>query len=127
MKVNPKQLSAVIALPGDSRYEHFVKVIADWQEVWGLYQDGWALAAADDGTTIFPMWPAKEYAEVCAEKEWAGHEAKAFSLDDLLNELLPKLERDGMLPGVFFTPSSNGVTPSIDQLRRDLGRELQNY
>lgn len=70
MQVNPKQMEAVLALPGIKRFEHFIKVIADWQEVWGLYQDGWALAAADDGTTVFPLWPAKEYAQVCAENEW---------------------------------------------------------
>lgn len=127
MKVNPKQLAAVVALSGNERYRHFVKVVADWQEVWGLYQDGWALAAADDGTTVLPMWPAKEYAEICAENEWAGYQPKVFSLDDLLNELLPKLKRDGMLPGIFFVPGSKGVTPSVDQLIHDLEVELQNY
>ncbi|MBP9868146.1 MAG: DUF2750 domain-containing protein [Alphaproteobacteria bacterium] len=66
MKVNPKQMEAMLALPDIKRFEHFIKIIADWQEVWGLYQGGWALAAADDGTTVFPLWPAKEYAQVCA-------------------------------------------------------------
>ena len=40
MKVSPKQMEAVFALPGPRRFEHFVKTIADWQEVWGLHQDG---------------------------------------------------------------------------------------
>jgi hypothetical protein len=46
MEVNPKQMEAVLALPGPKRFQHFIKVVADWQEVWGLYRDGWALAAA---------------------------------------------------------------------------------
>jgi hypothetical protein len=40
MKVNHKQMEAVFALPGAKRFEHFIKVIADSEEVWGLYRDG---------------------------------------------------------------------------------------
>lgn len=127
MKVNPRQMEAVLALPGIKRFEHFIKVIADWQEVWGLYQDGWALAAADDGAAIFPLWPAKEYAQVCAANEWAGYEPRSISLIDFTEALLPKLKLDGVLPGVFFTPTSKGVTPSVDDLKSALEAELQNY
>lgn len=127
MQVNPKQMETVLALPGIQRFEHFIKVIADWQEVWGLYQDGWALAAADDGTTVFPLWPAKEYAQVCAENEWRGYEPRSVSLSDFTDVLLPKLKADGVLPGIFFTPSSKGLTPSIDELKGALDAELQNY
>lgn len=125
--MNPKQMEAVLALPGVKRFEHFIKVIADWQEVWGLYHDGWALAAADDGTTVFPLWPAKEYAQVCAVNEWMGYESRSISLSDFTEVLLPKLKLDGVLPGVFFTPTSKGVTPSVDELKLALDEELQNY
>ena len=127
MRVNAKQMEAVHALPGIMRFEHFIKVIADWQEVWGLYQDGWALAAADDGTTVFPVWPAKEYAEVCAVNEWAAYEPRSISLSEFMEVLLPKLKTDGVLPGVGFTPNSKGLTPSVDELQAALEAELQNY
>lgn len=127
MKINPKQMEAVLALPGIKRFEYFIKVIADWQEVWGLYQDGWALAATDDGTAVFPLWPAKEYAQVCAENEWKGYKPRSISLSDFTVILLPKLKADGVLPGVFFTPSSKGLTPSVDELKAALDVELQNY
>lgn len=127
MKASPSQMEAVLALPGVKRFEHFVKVIADWQEVWGLYQDGWALAEADDGTTVFPLWPAKEYAQVCTLNEWRGFEPRAISLGDFTEVLLPKLKLEGVLPGVFFTPTSKGVTPPVDELMAALQAELQNY
>lgn len=127
MKINQKQIDAVLALPSEKRYEHFVKVIADWQDVWGLYGDGWALAATDTGGTVFPMWPAREYAALCANKEWAGYVPESFPLDDLINELLPKLKRDGVIPGVFYTPLDKGVTPGIDQLLNDLNVEIKKY
>lgn len=97
MRVNAKQMQAVLALPGIKRFEHFIKVVADWQEVWGLYQDGWALAAADNGTTVFPLWPAKVYAQVCVANEWAGYEPRSISLSDFTEVLLPKLKLDGVV------------------------------
>ncbi|MGK9204392.1 DUF2750 domain-containing protein [Sinorhizobium meliloti] len=127
MKVSPRQMEAVLALPGVKRFEHFIKVIADWQEVWGLYQDGWARAAADDGTAVFPLWPAKEYAQLCALNEWKGFEPRAISLIDFTEVLLPKLKLEDVLPGVFFTPTSKGVTPPVDELVAALEAELQNY
>jgi len=125
--MNQKQIDAVLALQPEQRYEHFVKMIADWQEVWGLYSDAWALAATDTGATVFPMWPAKEYAALCADGEWRGYVPESFSLDDLLNELLPKLKEDGVIPGIFYTPSNKGITPAIDRLVSDLREELENY
>jgi len=127
MKISQKQIESVIALPGPKRYEHFVKIVADWEEVWGLYQDGWALAATDGGQKVFPVWPAKEYAALCAEKEWAGYEPESFPLADFMNELLPNLKNDGVLLGVFYTPSDTGVTLTVDQVLEDLNQELENY
>jgi hypothetical protein len=42
MKLHPKQIEAVVALPGSERYSHFIKQVADSREVWGLFKDGWA-------------------------------------------------------------------------------------
>ena len=73
------------------------------------------------------LWPAKEYAAVCAINEWKGFDPRAISLSDLMEVLLPRLKRDGVLPGVFFTPSSKGGTPSVDELILALEAELQKY
>lgn len=127
MKINQKQIEAVSALSGIDRYKHFVKVVADWQKAWGLYDNGWALAATDEGTPVFLFWPAEEYATLCAKEEWGSYKPRAIELEDLMNTLLPKLRKDGVLPGIFFTPSGRGVTPSVDELLGALKDELQNY
>lgn len=127
IKLGAQQLAAVVTLPGPDRYEYFVKRVADSQEVWGLYQDGWALAKTDDGTLVFPMWPASDYASLCAEYEWDGYDAQAFSIEELLEDLLPQLEQDQVLPGIFYTPGDKGITPTIAELRRDLAQELGRY
>lgn len=127
MNVSPTKFRAISELPGKQRYEHFVKVVADTQHVWGLYQDGWALIADDDGATAFAVWPAEEYAIACAENEWAGYSPRVIQLDEFVGVLLPKLELDGLRPSVFMTREGKGVTPSVDQLTRDIELELKRY
>ncbi len=127
MNISPKKLEAVAALSGPERYSHFIKVVADWEEVWGLYLDGWALASTEEDEKVFPLWPAKEYAQLCAKNEWDGFEPKSFSLEDMMDELLPKLKKDKVIPGIFYTASDKGVTPTVEQLLKDLLTELENY
>lgn len=116
MRMTEKKMAAILSLSGEARYEYFVKTVADWGEVWGLYKDGWALAASEVGEKVFPLWPAKEFAELCAVNEWDGYEAESISLEELFGGLLPNLREDGVLPGIFYTPSDTDVTPSIDIL-----------
>ncbi|MBU0456454.1 MAG: DUF2750 domain-containing protein [Pseudomonadota bacterium] len=124
MKITQKQIEAVIALPGPKRYAHFIKVAADQRQVWGLYLDGWALAGTSDETPVFPIWPAKEYALLCATKDWAQYEAKAIDLDYLLETLIPNLKDDQVKLGVFYTPNDKGVLPELDQFTSDIRMEL---
>ncbi|AXA94509.1 DUF2750 domain-containing protein [Massilia sp. YMA4] len=127
MVMNPKQIAAVFALPPVERFEHFVKVVADRQKAWGLYQDGWAMAGTAEGDMVFPLWPQREYAEACALDAWAGYTATEIPLHDLMHVLLPRLRTDGVLPGVLPTPSSKGTTPSVDELIAALEEELKRY
>jgi len=120
-------MAAVLGLSGDERFAHFIKIIADREEVWGLYHKGWALASTDDGATVFPLWPAKEYAQLCAVNEWQEFLPRSIGLSDFVDALLPKLKADGVLPGVFYTPTGRGVTPTVDELMSALHAELAKY
>ena len=124
MKINPKQIEAVLALPGPKRYAHFIKVAADQRRVWGLFSDGWALAGTDDGKEAFPLWPAIEYAERCCSGSWAGYQPREIDLDTLFENLLPRLLDSGTLAAVFPTPADKGVTPDLRQFESDLRDEL---
>jgi hypothetical protein len=127
MKITAREMEAVLALPGEKRYEYFIKRIADTETIWGLYRDGWALAANDKGAQVFPMWPAREYAALCAVDEWEGYEPRDFSIEDLMDELIPRFRTDGTLPGIFYTPKDKGVTPPIEVFERDILEELRKY
>jgi len=116
---------SVIQLPKQLRYEHFVRRVAATGEVWGLYRDGWAIGKTDDGALVFPLWPTSELAQQCAVLEWTGYVPQAFALGELLDELLPQLEDDGVLPGITYTPDEYGLTPSHAQLRAELQARLR--
>ena len=125
--ISPQQIEAVINLAGPKRYAHFIKHIADTQKVWGLWSIGWAMGSDDDGNPTFQLWPAKEYATLCANGVWAGYEAAEIALDDLVTELIPKLQADGVQVSVFRTPEGQSVMPSHVQLLADLKVEMARY
>lgn len=125
--LSEKKIAAILALQAPKRYGHFIKTVVDGEKAWGLYSDGWALSATDDGMTVFPIWPAMEYAELCAFNEWRDYKAREISLGDLLTELIPKLEQDGLLLGIFPTPEDKGMTPELEIITEDLRNEMIRY
>lgn len=124
MKISPKQLEAVLALSGPKRYATFIKVAADQRCVWGLFSEGWALAATNEGSPAFPLWPASDYAASCASAAWSGYTPREIDLDTLFENLLPKLRETGTLVAIFPTPSDKGVMPDLRMLESDLRSEL---
>lgn len=127
MSVSERQIASVISLPGEERFKHFIKVVVDREEAWGLYQDGWAMASTNDGQSVFPLWPREVYATLCAVGEWKEYKPKPITLSDVIEVLLPKLKVENALPGIFYTPSGRGVTPSVERLIDELKQELTNY
>ena len=122
-----KEIQSVLRLDGPARFNHFIKRVVDPEAAWGLWKEGWALMMNDDGTQVFPLWPAREYAELHSTGNWAEYEAREISLADLLDELVPKLAQGGMLPGVFPTPRGKGITPTPEEFAAALRKELENY
>lgn len=120
-----KQVEETLKLSGPKRYDYFIREVAKNEELWGLFNEGWALAGTDDGKEVFPVWPEKVYAEMCIETGWDDNEAKPINLFEFMEDLLPELQEDGIMPCIFFLPSDKGVLPSVEQLLEDLRTELQ--
>jgi len=125
--MNPKQIEAVLKLSASKRYDHFIKTVADRQLAWGLYADGWALAATPEGRSVFPLWPAKEYAQLSAADAWSGYSPRTIDMKDLLEGLLPSLRKTGTILGIFPTPNDKGILPEIVTFESDLLNELAKF
>jgi hypothetical protein len=125
--MNEKQIEGILALSGAERVEHFVKVVVDREEAWGLYDEGWASSGTDDGEAAFPLWPARDYAQLCAAQEWSTYSPRLIPLDDLMDALFPMLRQQSVAVAVFQTPRGRGVTMTPDDLQEMLASELERY
>ena len=125
--MNQKEFETVIKQPPNVRYEYFIKKVVDYEEVWGLYDDGWATAQDDDGNMLIPFFPKKEFAENCAVVcEWSNFKAEPIELGEFINEFLIPMKEDRVKPSIFPTDNDTAVV-EVDVILRDLNNELENY
>ncbi len=121
-----KEFESVIKLPAAKRYEYFIKKIADFEELWGLYDDGWAMTADDNKNMMIPFWPKKEYADFCAIGEWRGYTSESIDLYEFINKWLPDMKVDNIKPSIFFN-NENSAVIEVEKLISDIEEELENY
>ena len=128
MKPNEKEIEAVSALPATERYKYFIKKVADWEAAWGLYCDGWAMTG-NEGKVMFPLWPAKTYAEKCAIEDWGDLEAREIPLEDLRTIVIPEMQQEGTYFSIFPIPDLEMTSALVDaqQLLQDLEEECEQY
>jgi hypothetical protein len=124
--VGSKQLQSVLALPGPKRYDHTVKQVADWQQVWGLHSPrGWASAADESGNPAFAIWPHAECAKACVAGKWADNEPKAVEVHEFLSRILSSLVEQRAMVAVFPVPTESVVLVTAAQLEHDIRSELE--
>jgi hypothetical protein len=124
MNLRPKEVQSVIQLSGLERYRYFIKKVADANEVWGLWDDGWAMGVTNTNQSTIPIWPAREYADLCRIGDWNHYVPKAMDLAEFMNDFLPRLIRDNVRVSIFDTPSEASVLIRDDELMADLKEEL---
>jgi hypothetical protein len=124
--MNQKEFESVIKQPPNIRYEYFIKKVVDFEEVWGLYDDGWATADNGEGNMVLPFFPRKEFAEYCAVNEWANYKAESIDLYEFIEEWLQGMKEDGVKASIFPTHDDTAVV-EIDILLGDLQSELEKY
>lgn len=127
MSISQKQIDAILKLSPPKRYSHFIKKAVGWKQVWALYDDGWAMSETAKGEPVFPLWPEREYAELCVSGTWSNYKPKPIELDEVLGSMIPMLKERGILPGVFFTMKDGSVDATIEQFESDLKKELSHY
>ena len=124
--LTPQERRQVLAMPPRERYGLFLQLIVDWEEAWGLHSpEGWVLSSGEDGRDVLPLWPHPGFAEACAHGTWEGTHPEPIPLEELLDDLLPILEEDGIRVAAFPSPQGEGVLLPPGELRRDLKAEME--
>lgn len=116
MSLSQIDIDNLLKGPAQNRYDYFVKKVLEEQKVWALYSDNWALSGTSEGKMVFPLWPDKAFAELCATGDWSAHKAVALALDEVVENLLPQLAEKDILPGIFFTLEDGSVEVEMDEL-----------
>ena len=124
--MHKKEVETVFRLPVNKRYEYFIKKVADFEEVWGLYHEGWAMTKDDNGNLMMPFWPKEEFAQLCAVGEWENYIPESIDLDEFIEEWIPGLKGDGFKPSIFWN-NDDAVLVELDKLLYDLQAELEKY
>ncbi len=128
--INDQQFRAVSSLPAAERYSHFIRQVADWQEVWSLRDDGgWRLVADDQGNECMPVWPHERYATAYATGDFEGCRAEPIPVQRWLAEWLPNLRKDCRRIAVFPVENGRerGVIVELQVVESDLRAELSQY
>jgi len=125
--INQQQIDSVLTLPAAERYGHFIRRVADWQELWGLKTDGgWVALCSDDGSKCLPFWPHPEYAKLFAASEWGDAAPERMELSRFI-DWLSQISQDGYRIAVFPTPAGKGVVVAPLELRSHLTAETEQY
>ena len=124
--LNPKQIESIIKLPADKRYQHFIKRIADQEELWGIYDSDW-ITIKKDTWELFPVWPNKEYAQVYLQKNLPSAFVKSIDLYKFIDTFLPELGERNIAVSVFPTPDNEGHIVCYEKVIDDLNEELEKY
>ena len=123
-----QEIAAVLALDAMGRFKHFIKRVVDEERAWGLRKgEGWALLGHTDGTELFPLWPAREYAKLCAEGEFADFEPSEITLDEILEWLIPTMDEKRTRPAIFPTPKLRAAIVSTKDLHDAIRTEMAEW
>jgi hypothetical protein len=125
--MHPNKIRGLLRMRGAQRFDYFVRKVADGQELWGLYSDGWATASDAAARRAMPLWPERELAAQCKTGAWAAYEPKEIELEAFLEGWAPKMGKDGVLVAVFPTPDDKGVMVEAKALADALVKESSQY
>ena len=125
--LNSIEFESVTKLAPEKRYEYFIKKVADWQEIWSLWNEGWVLMGDSDEHETVPVWPHAIFAEASAVDDWLGYKPRRIGLADWMEKWIPGIERDRRMIAVFPTLEGQTTTVNPARLKHDLEEELARY
>jgi hypothetical protein len=113
-------IKEVLALPNIKRYELFIQLIVSNKEVYGLYNDGWAVQGDGNSNFFFPVWPDEAFAKIMISDNWKQYHPKQITLTDFYNVHLAQFESKNVKLSIFPTLHHNTLLVKPDVLKRDI-------
>jgi hypothetical protein len=130
VSVDTREFEATLELQPLERYSYLVHRIAGSEEAWALRsEEGWVLINDDrqEGGDAFCLWPHPAFAQACILAGWEECAPEAIPLQELVEEVLPALEEDGIRIAVFPTPEGQVAIVDPSDFRHHLQEELERH
>ena len=64
-QMRPQEFANVVNLAPQERYRYFIKKVADSEEVWSLWNEGWAMLGDNHKSKLMAVWPPRFCEGVC--------------------------------------------------------------
>ncbi|TXJ09362.1 MAG: DUF2750 domain-containing protein [Acinetobacter sp.] len=106
------------------RYRYFIQTIVETQQVWGLFNDGWAIGASSEGRHSLPVWAGRSYASLCQTEFWSSYAPTMISLDNFIFQMLPYIAEQKVLLSIMMTPEGQSVFLEPNRVLLDLKHYL---
>ena len=125
--MHPDKQKNILKLSPQDRYRYFIPKVADFEEVWLVYDNGQYVTLGDkEDQIVLPVWPEKEFAELMLTDDWKDYTIKSMNVHEFV-EWLDSLEEEGYKIAGFPDIDLKGVVVTADEMKNHLVYELQQY
>lgn len=126
--MHAKEIENISSLKPFERYRYFMGKIADFEVLYSLKsKEGNYAISESENLYMFPMWSHKEFAQLNLDSGWENFEIIEISLDKLEKEIIPFISDNNYRINVFPLNNKTGFVVNIEEFRRDLDIELEDY
>ncbi|MDF2553335.1 MAG: hypothetical protein K0R77_2610 [Chryseobacterium sp.] len=123
-----KEIETVSNLEPFERYNYFIKKIADFEILYSLKSlEGNFAISETNNKYMFPIWSHEEFAKLNLNKEWENFEICEISLEELEEGIFHFILENNYLINVFPMNNKTGFVVNLEEFKRDLSIELENY
>lgn len=122
------EVQSVILLSPQQRYEYFIKKVGDNEMMYTLADDSGNFGISDlENAGLFPLWPAREFAELCKVNGWSNYSVKEVPLEYFNVTVVKLIDSENYLINVFPIAGRTGFIVDIDEFTRDINCELEKF
>ncbi|MHA3788660.1 DUF2750 domain-containing protein [Flavobacterium hauense] len=109
-------------------YPHFLKTIAETDELWTLIDNDGRFALFEvNNKTVFSVWPDETSIESNITPDWQDYIPFKINLDELEETIIPLIRQNNYFINIFPVDSRTGYLVALNDFVRELNRELKNY
>ena len=129
-RLHERQIENLLKQSPGQRYEYFIRYCADFEQVWGLVvgEDNWVIFKDNNGDEIFPLWPHPDLARACCfvEHKQMGAHPQPMGLKSFIQNCIPDMVTGGVLFGIFYNDSREGLVVGGESLKAALEEEVRS-